>query len=73
MATKEQKQNKVFAEKLLQIKGVNYDEWLDEQHQGVISSSQSLIIEALESKLKPSSSNESNVSGVHSNEHETKV
>lgn len=59
MATKEQKQNKIFAEKLLLVKGVNYDEWLDEKHQDVIQSSQSLIIEALESKLNKSSSNDS--------------
>lgn len=59
MATKEQKQNKIFAEKLLLVKGVNYDEWLDEKHQDVIQSSQSLIIEALESKLNKLSSNDS--------------
>ncbi len=59
MATKEQKQNKIFAEKLLLVKGVNYDEWLDEKHQDVIQSSQSLIIEALESKLNKSSFNDS--------------
>lgn len=51
MATKEQKQNKNFAEKLLRISGVDYDKWLDEKHQEVIQNNQSLILEALDSKL----------------------
>lgn len=51
VATKEQKQNKNFAEKLLRISGVDYDKWLDEKHQEVIQNNQSLILEALDSKL----------------------
>lgn len=67
MATKEQKQNKNFAEKLLQIKGIDYEEWLDERHLEVIQANQALILEALESKLniktspaKPVNSNSNN-------------
>lgn len=52
MATKEQKQNKNFAEKLLQIQGIDYEEWLDQKHQEMIQDNQSLILEALDSKLK---------------------
>ena len=65
-ASKEQKQNKSFAEKLLRIKGVDYDEWLDQRHQEIINENQALILEALDSKLnnKPeilaSSTNNSN-------------
>lgn len=51
VATKEQKQNKNFAEKLLRISSVDYDKWLDEKHQEVIQNNQSLILEALDSKL----------------------
>lgn len=51
MPTREQKQNKTFAEKLLRIKGKDYEEWLDAQHQLVIQENQELILEALDSKL----------------------
>ena len=51
MASKEQKQNRSFAEKLLRIRGKDYEEWLDEQHQRVIQDNQELILEALEAKL----------------------
>ncbi|MEK4649602.1 hypothetical protein EVJ20_13470 [Exiguobacterium sp. SH0S1] len=51
MASKEQKQNRNFAEKLLRIRGKDYEEWLDEQHQQVIQDNQELILEALEAKL----------------------
>lgn len=51
MASKEQKQNRNFAEKLLRIRGKDYEEWLDEQHQQVIQDNQELIMEALEAKL----------------------
>lgn len=66
MASKEQKQTKSFAEKLLRIKGVDYEEWLDQRHQEIINENQSLILEALDSKLNKknesliSSSNNSN-------------
>lgn len=51
VASKEQKQNRSFAEKLLRIRGKDYEEWLDEQHQQVIQDNQELILEALEAKL----------------------
>ncbi|MGM9988813.1 MAG: hypothetical protein ACI35O_16525 [Bacillaceae bacterium] len=51
MATKEQRQSKNFAEKLLQIQGIDYDTWLDEKHQEVIQNNQALILEALDNKL----------------------
>jgi len=51
MPTREQKQNKTFAEKLLRIQGKDYEEWLDAQHQLVIQENQELILEALDSKL----------------------
>lgn len=51
MATKEQRQNKLFVEKMLQIQGVDYDEWLDEIHSEFIQNNNKLILEALESKL----------------------
>lgn len=51
MPTKEQKQNKNFAEKLLRIQGKDYEVWLDAQHQIIIQENQDLILEALESKL----------------------
>ncbi len=51
MPTREQKQNKTFAEKLLRIQGKDYEEWLDVQHQLVIQENQELILEALDSKL----------------------
>ncbi len=51
MPTREQKQNKTFAEKLLRIQGKDYEEWLDAQHQFVIQENQELILEALDSKL----------------------
>ncbi|WP_074038011.1 hypothetical protein [Exiguobacterium profundum] len=51
MASKEQKQKRSFAEKLLRIRGKDYEEWLDEQHQQVIQDNQELILEALEAKL----------------------
>ena len=51
MPTREQKQNKTFAEKLLRIQGKDYEEWLDTQHQLVIQENQELILEALDSKL----------------------
>ncbi|MCT4784268.1 MULTISPECIES: hypothetical protein [Exiguobacterium] len=50
MASKKQKQNRSFAEKLLRIRGKDYEEWL-EQHQQVIQNNQELILEALEAKL----------------------
>lgn len=66
LATKEQRQNKSFVEKLLQIKGLDYDEWLDEQHLTYIQDSQSIILEALESKLNgvKSSSNTTNAANA---------
>ena len=56
MPTREQKQNKTFAEKLLRIQGKDYEEWLDAQHQLVIQENQELILEALDSKLNFTSS-----------------
>ena len=55
MPTREQKQNKTFAEKLLRIQGKDYEEWLDAQHQLVIQENQELILEALDSKLNVTS------------------
>jgi len=55
MPTREQKQNKTFAEKLLRIQGKDYEEWLDVQHQLVIQENQELILEALDSKLNVTS------------------
>lgn len=55
MATKEQRQNKLFVEKMLQIQGVDYDEWLDEIHSDFIQNNNKLILEALESKLNKGS------------------
>ena len=52
LATKEQRQNKLFVEKMLQIQGVDYDEWLDEIHSEFIQNNNKVILEALESKLK---------------------
>lgn len=52
MATKEQKQTKIFAEKLLRIQGLDYDEWLDQKHQEVINENQGFIMELVDSQLK---------------------
>lgn len=51
LATKEQRQNKKFVEKLLQIQGVDYDDWVDEIHLEYIQNNNKLIFEALDSKL----------------------
>lgn len=40
---------------MLQIQGVDYDEWLDEIHSEFIQNNNKLILEALESKLNKSS------------------
>lgn len=58
MATKEERQRKQFAEKLLQIKGIDYDTWLDEQHQNIIKDNQDLVIMALESVLNTDSADQ---------------
>lgn len=52
MASKEQKSRKQFAEKLLRIKGINYDEWLDSKHQEVIQENQDVVMQALEMALE---------------------
>lgn len=54
MATKEQRQNKQFVEKMLLIQGIDYDEWLDEIHTEFIQNNNKLILEALESRLNKS-------------------
>lgn len=51
MATKEQKNRKQFAEKLLRVKGLNYEEWLDSKHQEVIQDNQDVVMQALEMAL----------------------
>lgn len=51
MATKEQRQNKQFVEKLLQIQGIKYDDWVDEIHVEYMQSNNKLIFEALDSKI----------------------
>lgn len=51
MATKEQRQNKQFVEKLIQIQGLDYDEWLDKIHVEYMTSNNKLILDALDSKL----------------------
>lgn len=69
MATKEQRQNKLFVEKMLQIKGVDYDTWLDEIHSEFIQNNNKLILEALESKLTKGTTSQplSNSNEVNSN------
>jgi len=54
-ASKEQKKRKAFAEKLLRVKGVDYDEWLDEKHQEIIEGSDDLLSDALDMLLETSS------------------
>ncbi|OES43374.1 hypothetical protein [Domibacillus iocasae] len=62
MATKEQKNRKQFAEKLLRVKGLNYDEWLDSKHQEVIQDNQDVVMQALEMALGTNVDNPSNTS-----------
>lgn len=64
MATKEEKQRKQFTEKLLRIKGVEYDKWLDEKHQTVIQENQDLVLMALESVLDNGSKQNSSTSNT---------
>lgn len=47
LATKEQRQNKRFVEKLLQIKGIDYDDWVDEIHTEFIQNNNDLILQGL--------------------------
>lgn len=51
MATKEQRQNKLFVEKILQIQGIKYDDWMDKIHQEFLQNNNQLILEALDSKI----------------------
>ena len=51
LATKEQRQNKQYVEKLLQIQGVKYDDWVDDIHVEYVQSNNKLILEALDSKI----------------------
>jgi hypothetical protein len=60
LATKEQKNRKQFAEKLLRVKGLNYDEWLDSKHQEVIQDNQDVVMQALEMALGTNVDNPSN-------------
>lgn len=60
LATKEQKNRKQFAEKLLRVKGLNYDEWLDSKHQEVIQDNQDVVMQALEMALGTNIDNSSN-------------
>ncbi|MCP3763726.1 hypothetical protein NLX67_15230 [Domibacillus sp. A3M-37] len=62
MATKEQKNRKQFAEKLLRVKGLNYDEWLDSKHQEVIQDNQDVVMQALEMALGTNVDNPSDAS-----------
>jgi len=68
LATKEQRQNKQFVEKMLLIQGIDYDEWLDEIHTEFIQNNNKLILEALESKLNknPNKQEENSQSINHS-------
>jgi hypothetical protein len=50
-ASKEQKLSKSFAEKLLRIQGIDYDDWLDQKHKEIINENQSLMMSLLDSKL----------------------
>lgn len=59
MATKEQRQNKQFVEKLLQIQGIKYDDWVDAVHVEYMQSNNKLIFEALDSKINKSKEKES--------------
>lgn len=74
MATKEQRQNKLFVEKMLQIQGVDYEEWLDEIHSDFIQNNNKLILEALDSKLDKGTNkkveNDTQSSGVSGNSSE---
>lgn len=45
---REMKKSKDFAEKLLAVKGINYDEWLHEQHLSVKDTHSELLDEALD-------------------------
>jgi hypothetical protein len=51
-ATKEQKERKTHAEHLLAYNGVDYDEWLDEKHQEVITEGIPLLIDLLKKEQK---------------------
>jgi hypothetical protein len=62
LATKEQKNRKQFAEKLLRVKGLNYDEWLDSKHQEVIQNNQDVVMQALEMALGKNVDHSSNSS-----------
>ena len=46
--SKEQKKRKAFAEKILRVKGVDYDEWLDERHKEIVNGNDDLLLEGLE-------------------------
>lgn len=59
LATKEQRQNKQFVEKLLQIQGIKYDDWVDAVHVEYMQSNNKLIFEALDSKINKSKEKES--------------
>ncbi|WP_050182269.1 hypothetical protein [Domibacillus robiginosus] len=67
MATKEQKNRKQFAEKLLRVKGLNYDEWLDSKHQEVIQDNQDVVMQALEMALGTNVDNSSDASADEDN------
>lgn len=51
-ATKEQKERKSHAEHLLAYNGVDYDEWLDEKHQEVITEGIPLLMDLLKKERK---------------------
>lgn len=44
LSKREQKQRKEYVEKLLRIKGIDYDDWLDGQHEKVIGENLDLMI-----------------------------
>ena len=60
--SKEQKKRKAFAEKILRVKGVDYDEWLDTQHKKIIEGSEDILLDALELWLETPSRNPSSQS-----------
>ena len=51
-ATKEQKELKTNAENLLAYNGKDYDEWLEEKHQEVISENIPLLMNLLKKERK---------------------
>ena len=67
VASKEQRQRKQFAEMLLRVQGVEYDDWLDEKHRAVIEENQELVMKGLQAMMNSKTSETSN----HNNDYQT--